>query len=75
MKITKLLFRIHYLASPTTKYFFHLNTIQQKCLLHTCVPLMNYKDSAQTDRSEEQVHMRVEAKAASEHKRMYKEGQ
>ena len=62
MTNTKLLFRIHYLTSPTTKYFSQLNSIQPRCLIHTCLPLMN-KDS-----TEEQLHMRIEDK------RMYKDG-
>jgi hypothetical protein len=71
---TKLLSHIHSLALPTTKYFFQLNAIQPRCLLHTSLPLLN-KDVAKIDWAEEQPHMRIEAKAMIEHKRMYKEEQ
>lgn len=74
MKSTKLLFNIRYLTSPATKYFFEWNSVQSRCLLHTCLPLMN-KDMAKIDSTEEQPHMRIEAKAIMEHKRMYNEEQ
>jgi hypothetical protein len=72
MQSTKLLVHIRYLALPTTKYFFQWNSIQSRCLLHTCLPLMN-KDVAMIDRAEEQPHMRIEAEGIIEHKRTYNE--
>jgi hypothetical protein len=63
MNSSKVLFRIRYLVSPTTKY-----SVQSRCLLHTCLPLMN-KDMIKMDRVEEQSHMRIEQK------RMYNEKQ
>ncbi len=71
---TKLLSHIHYLTSPTTKYLLQVNSIQPRCLLHTCSPLLN-KNVVKNDLAEEQPHMRIEAKATAEHKRMYKEEQ
>ncbi|CAF1583479.1 unnamed protein product [Rotaria sp. Silwood1] len=67
MKNTKLLFNIHYLSSPTIKYFYQLNSIQSKCLLHTSIPLMN-KDMAKIDSIEEHPHMRAVTKAIIQHK-------
>lgn len=68
MKSTKLLFRICSLSSSTSRNFF-----QQRYLLHTCSPYFNKENSSskKSDGSEEQPHMRVEAKAAAEEKRMY----
>ncbi|CAF3303288.1 unnamed protein product [Rotaria sp. Silwood2] len=67
MKSIRLLFHIHYLSSPTTKYFYQLNSIQSRCLLHTCLPLMN-KDMAKMDSIEEHPHMRIVARAIIQHK-------
>ncbi len=72
MNSSKLFYHIRYLVSPTTKYSLQWNSIQSRCLLHTCLPLMN-KDMVKIDRVEEQPHMRIEAKAIIEQKRMYKE--
>jgi hypothetical protein len=66
MQNTKLLFHGHYLTLPTVKYLSRLNSIQPRCLLHTCLPLMN-KDVMKIDSTEEQSHMRME------YKRMYKD--
>ena len=71
---TKLLFHIRYLPSPTTKYLLQVNSIQPRCLLHTCSPLLN-KNVVKNDLVEEQPHMRTQAKAIAAHKRMYKEEQ
>lgn len=54
-----------------------MNSLQQRCLLHTCLPLMNKekssdkKDINKSDGSDEQPHMRIEPKATTEEKRMY----
>jgi hypothetical protein len=69
MNSTKLLFHIRYLASPTTKYFFQLNSLQSQCFLHTSLPLMN-QNMVKIYGIEEQPHMRVEST-----KRMYNEEQ
>ena len=58
MRSSKLLVQIRYLASPTTKYF-----LQSRCLLHST--------EQGIAKAEEQPHMRVEAKAIIEQKRMY----
>ncbi len=71
MKTMKLLFRLRYVSSH--------NSRQQRCLLHTCLPLMNKENSTEKKQSNksdgfsEQPHMRVHAKAIAEEKRMYKE--
>ncbi len=70
MKSTKLLFLI-----------CRLSSLSKKRLLHTCLPLMNKeksskeKYSSKSDEFDEQPHMRIEAKATTEEKRMYKENQ
>lgn len=77
MKSMKLLFTIRHLSASSTKHLFHINSFQQRCLLHTCLPLMNKekssekKDSTQHNGFDEQPHMRIETKAAREEKRMY----
>ncbi len=76
MKSTKLLFHLRYLSSPSTQYLLYINSLQQRRLLHTCLPLMNKekssdrKDSNKSDGFQEQPHMRIEAKATTEEKRM-----
>ncbi|CAF0848702.1 unnamed protein product [Rotaria sordida] len=67
MKSTRLLFRIHYLSSPTTKYFYQLNSIQSRCLLHTSLPLMS-KDMTKMNLIEEHPHVKTMSKAIIQHK-------
>jgi hypothetical protein len=77
MKTMKLLFYIRHLPSSSTRHLLHTNSLQQRCLLHTSFPLMNKEkssekvDSAPRHGSEEQPHMRIEAKAAAEEKGLY----
>ncbi len=67
MKSTKLLIDI-----------CRLSSLSNKRLVHTCLPLMNKEKSSKekysnkSDAFDEQPHMRIEAKAATEEKRMYK---
>ncbi len=66
MKSTRFLFHVRYLPSSSTRH-----------LLHTCLPLMNKekssdkKDANKSDGSQEQPHMRIEAKALAGDKSMY----
>jgi hypothetical protein len=70
MKGLKLLFHFRHLSS--TQHVLHMNSFQQRCLLHTCLPLMNQEKSTQKKESnrsgqfDEQPHMRTEAKAGAE---------
>ena len=72
MKTTRLLFRVHYLSSSGAKYFYQSNSVQSRCFLHTCLPLMN-KDTMKNNSNEEQPHMRFAAKAIVNRNRTYKE--
>lgn len=72
MKSVKVLFYIRHLSWSSTQQFFHINSFQQRCFLHTCLPLMNQeKSSDKSDGSQEQPHMRIEAKAAAKGKGIY----
>ncbi len=55
----------------TTRHVLSMNSFQQRCLLHTCVPLMNQEKSTEKNKSsqyDEQLHMRIEAKASAENR-------
>ncbi len=75
MKGSKLLFHFRHLSS--TQHVLHVNSFQQRCLIHTCLPLMNQEKSTQKKESnrsgqfDEQPHMRTEAKAEAEERGMY----
>jgi hypothetical protein len=77
MASKQLLFHIRHLSLSSTKHVLDINSFQQRCLLHTSLPLMNKekssekKDATQRGGSNEQPHMRVEAKAAAAEKRRY----
>ncbi|CAF1128162.1 unnamed protein product [Adineta steineri] len=66
MKNTQFLFQIHYLISPTMKYISQLNSMQSRCLLHTCLPLMN-KRTTKIDSNEEQLHMKIDNKQSKDY--------
>jgi len=68
MKTMKLLF---YLSAPSTKHLVRMDSLQQRCLLHTCLPLMNKEKSANGGEGLEQPHMRIEARAAAAEIRIY----
>ncbi len=76
MKGVKLLFHFRQLSSSSTRHAFHRNSFEQRSLLHTCLPLMNQEKSAQKKESnkstgsDEQPHMRIEAKASAKDKGM-----
>ena len=72
MTTTRLLFRVHYLSPSAVKYFYQSNSIQSRCFLRTCLPLMN-KGTMKTNSDEEQSHMRLEAKTIVNRNRTYKE--
>lgn len=65
MKTTRLLLQIQYLSPTTNKYFYQINSIQQRCSIHTSVPLMIPHSG------EEQPHARAIAKTVNHHKRTY----
>ena len=57
------MFHVRHLS--TIRHALPMNSFQQRCLIHTCVPLMNQNKPGQFD---EQPHMRVQAQAAAENK-------
>ena len=62
----------HFRHLSTAEYARHTDSaLQSRCLIHTCLPVMNQEKSAQQDKPDqldEQPHMRIEAKAAAEEK-------
>lgn len=65
MKGTNLVLAIGRLSSR------HQPSLQQRLLLHTCLPLMNQEKSLEKpEKFDEQPHMRITAKAAAKEKGM-----
>ena len=56
MQQSRVLFRLHYFTSSTAKHVCNAQGSAARCFVHSCSPALN-------SGSDEQPHMRVEAKA------------